>query len=76
VLNIVGTQTKKPEKYQQYLITVVGINPVSLKQALQRLIRVKLKDFISQIHSDFLPKARLFWVLQNQSLFYLWVPYL
>jgi hypothetical protein len=26
---------------------------------------VKMKDCISQIHSDLLPKARLFWILQN-----------
>jgi hypothetical protein len=80
VLNGVGTQTKRPEKSQQYLMRMVGINPVSpkqtvqrmvginpvsLKQAVQRLLRVKLKDCISQIHSDILPKARPFWILQN-----------
>jgi hypothetical protein len=65
VLNGVGTQTKRPEKSQQYLMRMVGINPVSLKQAVKRLIRVKLKDCISQIHSDLLPKARPFWILQN-----------
>jgi hypothetical protein len=65
VLNGVGTQTKRPEKYQQYLMRMVGINPVSLKQTVQRLLRAKLKDCISQIHSDLLPKACLFWILQN-----------
>jgi hypothetical protein len=65
VLNGEGTQTQRPAKYQQYLMMMVGINPVSLKQAIQRLLRFKLKDCISQIHSDLLPKARLFWVLQN-----------
>jgi hypothetical protein len=34
VLNGVGTQTKRPEKSQQYLMRMVGINPVSLKQAV------------------------------------------
>jgi hypothetical protein len=65
VLNGVGTQAKEPEKSQQYLMRMVGINPASLKQAVQRLLRVKLKDCISQIHSDLLPKARFFWILQN-----------
>jgi hypothetical protein len=65
VLNGAGTQTKRPEKSQQYLMKMVGINRVSLKQAVQRLFRVKLKACISQIHSDLLPKARLFWILQN-----------
>jgi hypothetical protein len=65
VLNGVGTQTKRPEKSQQYLVRMMGINPVSLKQAVQRLLGVKLKDCVSQIYSDLLPKARLFWILQN-----------
>jgi hypothetical protein len=65
VLNGVGTQTKRPEKSQQYMMRMVEINPVYLRQAVQRLLRVKLKDCISQIHSDLLPKARLFWVLRS-----------
>jgi hypothetical protein len=65
VLNGVGTQTKRPGKSLQYLMRMVGINPVSLKQAVQRLLRVKLKDCIYQIHPDLLPKARHFWILQK-----------
>jgi hypothetical protein len=64
-LTLTLTQTKRPEKSQQYLMRMVGINPESLKQAVQRLLRVKLKDCISQIHSDLLPKACLFWIHQN-----------
>jgi hypothetical protein len=65
VLTGVGTQTEIPEKSQQYLMRMVGINPVLLKQAVQRLLKVNLKDCISQMHSDLLPRARLFWILQN-----------
>jgi hypothetical protein len=65
VLNGVGNQAKRPEKSQQYLMRMVGIKPVSLRQAVQILLRVKLKDCISQIHYDLLPKARHFWILQN-----------
>jgi hypothetical protein len=52
VLNGVGTQTKRPDKSQQYLMRMVGINPVSLKQAAQRLLRVKFKDMVVKATVD------------------------
>jgi hypothetical protein len=59
LLNVIGTQ-KRPEKHQQYLMRKVVIKTVApLKQAVNRLLKVNLKDCAFPNGALMFPRARL-----------------